>query len=103
MNDLSEKVNFDSEISLAFEMQPFKVAFFVSFNANFSKYSRAEWVGNSIALSKNPKKAVFLKFLLNVSFTNESDKKRTFKSLTLSSLTLCARGVAVKSTGGFRG
>ena len=60
-------------------------------------------LGNSIALSKNPKKAVFLKFLLNVSFTNESDKKRIFKSLTLSSLTLCARGVAVKSTGGFRG
>ena len=44
LNELSENVSFDSEFALAFEIQPFKVAFFVFLNANFSKYSRAEWL-----------------------------------------------------------
>ena len=46
LNELSENVSFDSEFALAFEMQPFKVAFFLFFffNANFSNNSRAEWV-----------------------------------------------------------
>ena len=45
LNELSENVSFDSEFALAFEIQPFKVAFFVFFlNTNFSKYSGAEWV-----------------------------------------------------------
>ena len=45
LNEFSENVSFDSEFALAFEMQPFKVVSFVFFlNANFSKYSLAEWV-----------------------------------------------------------
>ena len=44
-NGLSENVSFNSEFALAFEIKPFKVAFFLFFfNVNFSKYSRAEWV-----------------------------------------------------------
>ena len=42
MNELSENVSFDSEFALAFEMQPFNVAFFLF--TLFSKYSRVEWV-----------------------------------------------------------
>ena len=42
MNEISENVSFDSEFALAFEMQPFKVAFFL--NETFSKYFQAEWV-----------------------------------------------------------
>ena len=46
LNELSVNVGFDSEFTLAFQMQPFKVAFFdFSFSyATFSKYSPAEWV-----------------------------------------------------------
>ena len=43
LNELFENVSFDSEFILAFDIQPFKVAFFF-LNANFSKYFRAEWV-----------------------------------------------------------
>ena len=43
LNELFENVSFDSEFILAFDVQPFKVAFFF-LNANFSKYFRAEWV-----------------------------------------------------------
>ena len=47
LNKLSENVSFYSEFALAFEIQPFKVVFFVVFlNANFSKYSGAEWVND---------------------------------------------------------
>ena len=44
LNELSENVSFNSEFDLAFEIQLFKVAGFIFLNANFSKYSRAEWV-----------------------------------------------------------
>ena len=43
LNELFENVSFDSEFILAFDIQPFKVAFFFLI-ANFSKYFRAEWV-----------------------------------------------------------
>ena len=47
LNELSENVSFYSEFALAFEIQPFKVVLFVVFlNANFSKYSGAEWVND---------------------------------------------------------
>ena len=42
LNELSESVSFDSEFTLAFEIQPLKIDFF--FNAKFWNYSRAEWV-----------------------------------------------------------
>ena len=49
MNGLSENVSFNSELTLAFEIKAFKVAFFdFFFNANFSKYSRVEWVNVQI-------------------------------------------------------
>ena len=45
LNELSRNVSFDSEFTLAFEIKPFKIAFFLFFfNVNFSKYSGAEWV-----------------------------------------------------------
>ena len=45
LNELSENISFDSEFALAFEIQSFTVVSFVFFlNANFSKYSLAEWV-----------------------------------------------------------
>ena len=45
LNELSENVGFDSEFTLTFEIQPFRVAFFCLFlKVNFSKYSRDEWV-----------------------------------------------------------
>ena len=44
LNELSENVSFNSEFDLAFEIQLFKVACFIFLNANFLKYSRAEWV-----------------------------------------------------------
>ena len=46
LNELSENVSFNSEI------QSFKVACFF-LNANFSKYSRAEWVNTNILYSIN--------------------------------------------------
>ena len=45
LNEISENVSFDSEFTLGFQIQSSKVAFFGFFlNANFSKYSRADWV-----------------------------------------------------------
>ena len=43
LNELFEDISFDSEFARAFETEPFKIAFFVFLNTNFSKYSRAEW------------------------------------------------------------
>ena len=37
LNELSENVNFDSEFVVAFEIQPFKVTFFVSLKCQFFK------------------------------------------------------------------
>ena len=37
MNELSENVSFDSEFALAFEIQPFKIPFFVFFKWQFFK------------------------------------------------------------------
>ena len=46
LNAFSENVSFDSELTLAFEIQPFKDALFVLFFLMqiVSKHSRAEWV-----------------------------------------------------------
>ena len=63
LNELYENVGFDSEFALAFEIKPFKVAFFCCFHfiVKFSKYSRPEWVKQRHCFGLNMKKFSFSK------------------------------------------
>ena len=63
LNELSESVSFDSEFTLAFEIQPLKIDFFFLM-PSFETIPVLNGLSKSIALVEKSKIAVLLKILL---------------------------------------
>ena len=70
-------------------------------NANFSKYSRDEWVKQKHCFGPKPRNWSFLE--VSAHFHKKEVKKSKFKTFTGSSLTLLTQRVAGSVTGGVRG